>query len=68
MAGGEVVVETLGSKVLKGNPLGDPTLREIAVYLPPKYDPYSRSAVPCPPGLNLTTNPSASPAFDVCAA
>src|SRR3970282_2183180 len=38
MAGGEVVVESLSSKVLKGNPLGDPTRRDVAVYLPPKYD------------------------------
>lgn len=38
MTGGEVVIETLDSKVLKGNPLKDPTRREVAVYLPPKYD------------------------------
>src|SRR3990170_786756 len=42
MAGGEVVVETLGSNVLRGNPLGDPTRRDVAVYLPPKYDPNKR--------------------------
>lgn len=38
MARGEVVIETLDSEVLKGNPLRDPTRRELAVYLPPKYD------------------------------
>lgn len=42
MSGGEVVIETLDSKVLRGNPLRDPTRREIAVYLPPKYDPTKR--------------------------
>jgi len=38
MAQGEVVIETFDSKVLRGNPLGDPTRRDVAVYLPPKYD------------------------------
>src|SRR2546428_3462962 len=38
MAGGEVVVETFDSNVLKGNPLGDPTKRDVAIYLPPRYD------------------------------
>ncbi|HYS71917.1 MAG TPA: alpha/beta hydrolase-fold protein, partial [Thermoplasmata archaeon] len=34
-----VVVETHDSHVLRGNPLRDPTRRDIAIYLPPKYDP-----------------------------
>src|SRR2546427_39946 len=34
MSGGEVVVETFDSRVLKGNALGDPTKRDVAVYLP----------------------------------
>lgn len=34
---GRVVWETVGSVVLKGNPLGDPRLREFPVYLPPSY-------------------------------
>ena len=38
MAGGEVVVETFDSKILRGNPLGDPTKRDVTIYLPPKYD------------------------------
>jgi len=38
MPRGEVVVETFTSKVLQGNPLGDPTRRDVLVYLPPKYD------------------------------
>src|SRR3972149_1814335 len=42
MAGGEGAVATLGGNVLRGNPLGDPTGREIAVYPPPKYDPNKR--------------------------
>ena len=44
MAGGEVVVETIESKVLRGNPLGDPTRRDVAVYLPPRFDPKKRYA------------------------
>src|SRR5947199_4611716 len=42
MPGGEVVVETFDSRVLKGNALGDPTKRDVAIYLPPKYDPAKR--------------------------
>ncbi|MFA6029596.1 MAG: alpha/beta hydrolase-fold protein [Elusimicrobiota bacterium] len=34
---GRLVVETVGSVVLKGNPLGDPRRREVQVYLPPSY-------------------------------
>src|SRR3989454_231101 len=42
MARGEVVVETFDSNVLKGNPLGDPTKRDVAIYLPPRYDSTKR--------------------------
>ncbi len=42
MAGGEVVIETFESNVLRGNPLGDPTRRDVATYLPPRYDPAKR--------------------------
>src|SRR5206468_12326449 len=42
MSGGEVVVETFDSRVLKRNALGDPTKRDVAIYLPPKYDPTKR--------------------------
>jgi enterochelin esterase family protein len=35
---GRVVHETLDSKILKSNPLGDPSNRELLVYLPPSYD------------------------------
>lgn len=38
MTPGRIVVERFASKVLKGNPLGDPYERDIYVYLPPKYD------------------------------
>lgn len=34
---GRVQVETVLSRVLKGNPLGDPARREVPVYLPPSY-------------------------------
>jgi len=42
MAHGEIVVETFDSKVLKGNALGDPTRRDVTIYLPPNYDPSKR--------------------------
>lgn len=35
---GTTVVERFESQVLKGNPLGDPHMREIPVYLPPSYE------------------------------
>jgi hypothetical protein len=34
---GKVQLETVGSAALKGNPLGDPHVREVPVYLPPSY-------------------------------
>ncbi len=34
---GRVQIETVGSVVLKGNPLGDPSVRQVPVYLPPSY-------------------------------
>jgi hypothetical protein len=33
-----VVVETVQSTVLAGNPLGDPAARRVPVYLPPEYE------------------------------
>jgi enterochelin esterase family protein len=33
----EIVFETIESKALKGNPLGDPSVRQLPVYLPPGY-------------------------------
>jgi S-formylglutathione hydrolase FrmB len=38
MAAGRVVVEQFESAVLKGNPLGDPHVRRVPVYVPPSYD------------------------------
>ena len=35
---GSVVVATIESRVLRGNPLGDPHVRHVPVYLPPGYD------------------------------
>jgi enterochelin esterase-like enzyme len=35
---GRVVTLTVASKVLRGNPLGDPHVRELPVWLPPGYD------------------------------
>lgn len=35
---GRIALETHTSKALKGNPLGDPHVRQFPVYLPPSYD------------------------------
>jgi len=37
-AGGRFVVVEHDSSILKGNPLGDPHLRKLGVWLPPQYD------------------------------
>ena len=34
----QIIVETFTSNVLRQNPLGDPHIRRIPVYLPPDYD------------------------------
>ena len=39
---GRVVLERIESRVLRGNPLGDPHVRTVPVYLPPGYDRGSR--------------------------
>jgi S-formylglutathione hydrolase FrmB len=46
-AQGRIAVERIESRVLVGNPLGDPAARELFVYLPPSYDsdPARRFAV-----------------------
>ncbi|MBM3550103.1 MAG: enterochelin esterase [Alphaproteobacteria bacterium] len=41
-AKGEVRRLTVDSKVLNGNPLGDPHERAVDIYLPPGYRPWSR--------------------------
>jgi len=38
IARGTVVIERVESQALKGNPLGDPHVREVPVYLPPGYE------------------------------
>ena len=35
---GSVIVLEHSSALLKGNPLGDPHVRRLAVWLPPQYD------------------------------
>lgn len=37
MPQGTVVIETVTSDALRGNPLGDPFVRRVPVYLPPGY-------------------------------
>ncbi len=43
---GHLVTEYLDSKLLKGNPLGDPNRRPIVLYLPPGYDPHRSQGYP----------------------
>lgn len=38
MAQGRIVIDTIESKLLMGNALGDPAARKLAIYLPPGYD------------------------------
>lgn len=38
MSSGTVIIETIASQVLRGNPLGDPFVRRVPIYLPPDYD------------------------------
>ena len=38
MSEGTIVIETIASEVLRGNPLGDPFVRRVPIYLPPDYD------------------------------
>lgn len=35
---GQLIIETITSEVLRGNPLGDPAERRVPVYLPPGYE------------------------------
>jgi S-formylglutathione hydrolase FrmB len=37
MSEGTIVIETITSQALRGNPLGDPFVRHVPVYLPPGY-------------------------------
>jgi S-formylglutathione hydrolase FrmB len=38
MSSGTVIIETITSDALRGNPLGDPFVRRVPVYLPPGYE------------------------------
>ncbi len=38
MPDGTVIIETITSSVLRGNPLGDPHVRRVPIYLPPGYE------------------------------
>jgi enterochelin esterase-like enzyme len=40
---GTVVVHRIESELLRGNPLGDPSARDVHVYLPPGHDPARRT-------------------------
>lgn len=35
---GRIEIHAIESRALRGNPLGDPDVREVVVYLPPSYD------------------------------
>ncbi len=43
---GHVEVHTFDSVLLRDNPLGDPPVRQVPVYLPPGYDPEGERAYP----------------------
>ncbi len=43
---GDVRVDFLQSDALAANPLGDPSVRPVAVYLPPAYDPHGSRRYP----------------------
>jgi len=51
MASSRVIIEKFDSVVLKGNPLGDPSEREVSIYIPPGYDANSDSKYPVVYGL-----------------
>jgi enterochelin esterase family protein len=38
MSQGSITIETIASDVLRGNPLSDPFVRRVPIYLPPDYD------------------------------
>jgi len=38
MSSGTVIIESVTSDALRGNPLGDPLVRRVPVYLPPGYE------------------------------
>jgi hypothetical protein len=42
MAGSQIVIEQFHSQALEGNPLGDPAVRRVPVYLPPEYNESKR--------------------------
>lgn len=43
---GSVIVERFESRVLRDNPLGDPAVRDLYLYLPPGYDTESSARFP----------------------
>ena len=43
---GRVVIEEIESEALKGNPAGDPHIRQTPVYLPPGHDANDRQRYP----------------------
>ena len=42
MQASQIVIEEFHSRALEGNPLGDPAMRRVPVYLPPGFDPARR--------------------------
>lgn len=43
---GDVRIDFIDSPALQNNPLGDPSLRPLAVYVPPKFDPQGSKRYP----------------------
>jgi S-formylglutathione hydrolase FrmB len=63
---GEVALLTVESDLLANNPLGDPSSRAQAVYLPPNYDEHASTRYPvlyylCGYGGNVWSNLAAKP-------
>ncbi len=42
MQHGRIVIETIDNRVLQGNAMGDPTRRQMPIYLPPGYEDSTR--------------------------
>jgi enterochelin esterase-like enzyme len=51
MDSSRIAIEKFDSIVLKGNPLGDPSEREVSIYIPPGYDTNPSSKYPIVYGL-----------------
>jgi hypothetical protein len=56
-----VIVETVRSTVLAGNPMGDPAERRVPVYVPPDYETARRGAT-----RSSISSPASAAAASTC--